>query len=98
MESLYTVTRRVVLDETFDPGKDIEVLLQDGFAKICAKNSILFHVEQPWIFLSNDHRASQSIYARTVLKFADFCSPRKQLTLVLKSDPIAFSDLDQLYT
>ena len=47
-ESLYTVTRRVVLDETFDPGRDIQVFLQDGFANICAKNSILSHVEQPW--------------------------------------------------
>jgi hypothetical protein len=39
-ECLYTITRRVVLDETFDPGRDIEVFLRDGFAKICAKNSI----------------------------------------------------------
>ena len=33
-ESLYTVTRRVVLDETFDAVKDIWLLLrvQDGFA------------------------------------------------------------------
>ena len=33
-ESLYTVTRRVVLDETFNPGRDIRVFLRDGFAKI----------------------------------------------------------------
>ena len=46
-ESLYTVTRRVILDETFDPGRDIRVFLQDGFAKICVENSILSHVEQP---------------------------------------------------
>ena len=33
-ESLYTVTRRVVLDETFDAVRDIWLLLrvQDGFA------------------------------------------------------------------
>ena len=43
-----TITRRVVLDETFNPGKDIQVFLQDGFAKICAKNPILSHVKQPW--------------------------------------------------
>ena len=47
-ESLYTVTRRVVLDETFDPGRDIRVLLQDGFAEICARNFIPSHVEKPW--------------------------------------------------
>ena len=104
-ESLYTVTRRVVLDETFDPGRDIRVFLRDGFAKICAKNSVMFHVEQPWpeegtIDLLVQRSSGQFIYAATVLKFvgADFCSPRKQLALVLKPDPTAFSDLDQLYT
>ena len=35
--SLCAVTRRVVLDEMFDPRRDIRVFLQDGFAKICAK-------------------------------------------------------------
>ena len=44
--------------------------------------------------------SGQFIYAATVLKFvgADFCSPTKQLALVLKPDPTAFSDLDKLYT
>ena len=104
-ESLYKVTRRVILDETFDPGRDIQVFLQDGFAKICAKNSILSHVEQPWpgegvIDLLIQRSSGQFIYAATVLKFVgdDFCSPTKQLALVLKPDPTAFSDLDQLYT
>ena len=104
-ESLFTVTRRVVLDETFDPGRDIQVFLQDGFANICAKNSILSHVEQPWpgegvIDLLVQRSSGQFIYAATVLKFVgtDFCSPTKQLALVLKPDPTAFSDIDQLYT
>ena len=104
-ESLYTITHRVVLDETFNPGKDIEVFLQDGFAKICAENSIVSHAEQPWpregvIDLLVQRSSGQFIYAATVLKFvgADFCSPTKQLALVLKPDPTAFSDLDQLYT
>ena len=46
--SLYKVTRRVILDETFNPGKDIQVFLRDGFAKICATNSVLSHAEPPW--------------------------------------------------
>ena len=103
-ESLYTVTRRVVLDHTFNPGRDIKVFLQDGFAKICTENPILSHVEQPWpeegiIDLLVQRSSGQFIYAATVLKFvgADFCSPTKQLALVLKSDPKAFSVLDQLY-
>ena len=104
-ESLYTITHRVVLDKTFNPGRDIRVILQDGFAKICANNSILSHVEQPWpgegiIDLLVQRSSGQFIYPATVLKFvgADFCSPTKQLALVLKPDPTAFSDLDQLYT
>ena len=43
-ESLYTITHRVVLDETFNPGRDIRVFLQDGFAEICANNSM----KQSW--------------------------------------------------
>ena len=103
--ALYTVTRRVVLDETFDPGRDIRVFLQDGFAKICAKNPILYYVKLPWpeegiIDILVQRSSGQFIYAATVLKFvgAEFCSPTKQLALVLKPDPTAFSDLDQLYT
>ena len=99
------VTRRVVLDETFNPGRDIQVFLQDGFAKMCAKNSILSRVEQPWpeeaiIDLLVQRSSGQFINATTVLKFvgANFCSPTKQLELILKPDPSAFSDLDQLYT
>ena len=63
------------------------------------------HVEQPWpgagiIDLLVQRSSGQFIYASTVLKFvgADFCSPTRQLVLVLKPDPTAFSDLDQLYT
>ena len=104
-ESLYSITRRVVLDETFDPRRDIRVFLQDGFAKICAESSIPSRLEKPWpgegIIDLLVHRSSgQFIYAATILKFvgADFCSPTKQLALVLKPDPTAFSDLDQLYT
>jgi hypothetical protein len=104
-EPLHTITHRVVLDETFDPGRDIRVFLQDGFAKICTENSILSHVEKPWpregiIDLLVQRSSGQFIYAATVLKFvgADFCSPTKQLALVLKPDPTAFSDLDHLYT
>ena len=67
-ESLYRITRRVVLDGTFDPGRDIQVILKDGFAKICAKNPIPSHVGQPWpeegiidlLSFCNDHPVSSS--------------------------------------
>ncbi|KAF8816531.1 hypothetical protein BYT27DRAFT_7154580 [Phlegmacium glaucopus] len=105
-EVLYTITQRVVLDETFNPGRDIQVFLQDGFAEICAKHAdILSHMKQPWpakgiIDLLVQRSSGQFIYAATVLKFvgADFCNPTTQLELVLMHDSTAFSDLDQLYT
>ncbi|KAF8816522.1 hypothetical protein BYT27DRAFT_7154559 [Phlegmacium glaucopus] len=105
-EALYMITKRVVLDETFNPGWDIQVLLQDGFTEICAKHAdILSHIKQPWpatgiIDLLVQRSSGQFIYAATVLKFvgADFLNPTKQLELVLMPDPTAFSDLDQLYT
>ena len=107
-ESLYTITHRVILDEKFDPGRDIRVFLQDGFAKICADNDILSQVEQPcqWprediIDLLVQRSAGHFIYAATVLKFvcAKFCSPTKQLqvALLMKPDPMPFPDLDHLY-
>jgi hypothetical protein len=62
-------------------------------------------VEQPWpkegiIDVLVQRSSGQFIYAATVLKFVgvDFCSPTKQLALVLKPDSKAFSDLDRLYT
>jgi type II secretory pathway predicted ATPase ExeA len=102
-ESLHTITQRVVLNETFDPGRDIQVFLKDAFAEICAKHADI--LKQPWpaegiIDLLVQRSSGQFIYAATVVKFvgADFCTPTKQLTLILKHDPTAFLDLDQLYT
>jgi hypothetical protein len=62
-------------------------------------------MEQPWpgdgiIDLLVQQSSGQFIYVATVLKFvgANFCNLMKQLALVLKPDPSAFSDLDQLCT
>ena len=85
-ESLYKITHRVVLDETFNPGRDIRVFLQDGFAKMCVNNPILSRVEQPWpgegiIDLLVQRSSGQFIYAATVLKFvgADFSSGKLEM-------------------
>ncbi|KAF8150920.1 hypothetical protein B0H34DRAFT_156525 [Crassisporium funariophilum] len=107
--SLYTITRRVVLDESFAPNRDIKVFLQDGFSKIFEGNSrLLSHVEATWpgegvIDLLVQKSSGQFIYAATVLKFigAEFFHPMKQLEIVLEPTPrrsTAFSDLDHLYT
>ena len=99
-EPLHTITRRVALDETFNPSGDIRVFLQDGFTKICAENSI---PSQPWpstgiIDLLVKRSSGKFIYAATVLKFVGADSPTKQLELVLKPNSTAFSNLDQQYT
>ena len=81
------------------------MFLQDGFTNICANNTTLSHVKQPWpeegiIDLLVQRSSGQFIYAATVPKFVgtDFRSSTKLLAFVLKSDPTAFLDLDQLYT
>ncbi|KAF8162768.1 hypothetical protein B0H34DRAFT_293871 [Crassisporium funariophilum] len=106
--SLYTITRRIVLDESFNPNRDIKVFLQDGFSKIFQRNSrLLSHVEAPWpgegvIDLLVQKSSGQFIYAATALKFigAEFFHPMKQLEIVLEPTrrSSAFSDLDHLYT
>ncbi|KAF8162737.1 hypothetical protein B0H34DRAFT_292711 [Crassisporium funariophilum] len=108
-DTLYTITRRVVLDESFNPSRDIKLFLQHGFADICARNSrLMSHVEKPWpregiIDLLVQKSSGQFIYAATVLKFVgtEFFRPTKQLAIVLEPNSLqstAFSDLDHLYT
>ena len=80
------------------------MFLRDGFAKIFPKilvSCLTWNNHEPSegiIDLLVQRFSGQFIYAATVLKFvgADFCSPTKQLEVVLKPDPTAFSD--QLYT
>ena len=98
-ESPYTVTRRVILDDNFDPGRDIEVFLRNSFHSVSCRASLAWGRGISTDFLVQ-RSSGQFTYAATVLKFvnAEFYSPMKQLALVLKPDPTAFLDLDQLYT
>ena len=60
-ESLYTITRRVILDEKFYPGRDIRVFLHDGFAKICVTNPNNHGLRRALLISScNDHLVSSS--------------------------------------
>ena len=80
------------------------MFLQDGFAMICAKNSICLMKKKPEeSIIDLLVQQSSGLYATTVLKFvgARFCNPTKvtkQIALELESDPrtSAFSDLDKL--
>ncbi|KAJ7120077.1 hypothetical protein C8R44DRAFT_671954 [Mycena epipterygia] len=107
----YARFRRLILDETFNPGRDIMLYLRDRFSEIwcrCFPNQVGMY--PPWpsereldILV---HKASgQFIYAATVIKFVDdeYCHPMEQLRLVLslsaiETDTSPFADLDALYT
>ena len=107
--TLRSITKRVVLDESFGPNQDIEKYLQDGFKTIYDRNSTLMkQVVQPWpgmgvVDLLVQKASGQFIYASTVLKFvgAEFYDPISQLDIVLdpsRSNGAPFSELDHLYS
>jgi len=107
--NLCTITRRVVLDDSFNPKKDIELVLREGFADISRNHHLMSQASNTWpgngiIDLLVQKSSGQFIYAATVLSFvgSESFSPMKQLDIVLNPNPShsdeAFSDLDQLYT
>ena len=107
--TLRSITKRVVLDESFGPNQDIEKYLRDGFETIYKQNlTLMEQVVQPWpgtgvVDLLVQKASGQFIYASTVLKFvgAEFYNPISQLDIVLDPSPsneTLFSDLDHLYS
>ncbi|KIM46666.1 hypothetical protein M413DRAFT_440266 [Hebeloma cylindrosporum] len=107
--TLRSITKRLVLDESFGPNLDIEKYLRDGFDTIYEQNPTLMEqVVQPWpgpgvLDLLVQKASGQFIYASTVLKFvgAEFYNPISQLDIVLEPSPsnkTLFSDLDHLYS
>ena len=107
--TLRSITKRVVLNESFGPNQDIEKYLRDGFKSIYEQHSKLMeHVVQPWpgtgvLDLLVQKASGQFIYASTVLKFvgAEFYNPISQLDIVLdpsSSNEAPFSELDILYS
>ncbi|KAJ7906987.1 hypothetical protein B0H13DRAFT_2504063, partial [Mycena leptocephala] len=98
---------RLILDETFNPGRDILRFLRDRFSEIHRKRLPYHDASWP---SERDletlvHKASgQFIYAATVVKFVDdeYCHPMEQLCAVLslaitETDNSPFADLDALY-
>jgi hypothetical protein len=107
--TLRSITKRVVLDESFGPNQDIEKYLRDGFESIYDQNSTLMEQKvQPWPGTGNldllvQKASGQFIYASIVLKFvgAESYNPIKQLDIILDSSPsngAPFSELDILYS
>ena len=102
------ISRRLVLDESFWPGRDIQTFLQSGFAAIHTKHHhVMASVPKPWpspgiIDLLVQKSSGQFIYASTVLKYIDdeYSRPTARLDTVLGlsgSNSTAFAELDLLY-
>ncbi|KIM35685.1 hypothetical protein M413DRAFT_326868 [Hebeloma cylindrosporum] len=102
-------TRRIILDGSFHPDRDIRLFLEDGFSVIAKRHQeLMANIELPWpspsvIDFLVQKSSGQFIYAATVLKFVDaeLHIPTVQLEMVLQPPPVRstlFSSLDQLYT
>ncbi|KAJ6556396.1 hypothetical protein B0H19DRAFT_1152495 [Mycena capillaripes] len=103
--------RYVVLDDTFQPSRDIKRYLRDRFTEIQRKRFPddfstypLWLAEEDLEQLVNN-ASGQFIYAATVIKFVDdeYSHPAEQLRLVLGLSAVQsiispFGDLDALYT
>ncbi|KAJ6523491.1 hypothetical protein DFH09DRAFT_198056 [Mycena vulgaris] len=103
--------RRLVLDETLDPGRDILRYLRDSFREIQHKRfPNQFGLDPSWPSEGDLDRlvyaaSGQFIYAATVVKFVDdeYSHPVEQLRIVLslsqtQAGTSVFADLDALYT
>ncbi|KAJ7074629.1 hypothetical protein C8F01DRAFT_31304 [Mycena amicta] len=99
--------RHLVLDDTFDPDRDIRLYLTASFSRLRDRVSTPRHwPSQQNVDLLVQQASGQFIYAATVLKFVDdeYSDPQERLQLILHADPSsdeesasAFADLDMLY-
>ncbi|KAJ7074684.1 hypothetical protein C8F01DRAFT_1044016, partial [Mycena amicta] len=99
--------RHLVLDDTFDPDRDIRLYLTASFAQLRDR----LPTSPDWPSKRNldllvRKSSGQFIYAATVLKFVDdeYSDPQERFQLILTADPSsdeecasAFADLDVLY-
>ena len=102
-EAMKTVSRALILDDSFDPDNDIRRYLEDELFRIFTKRQISSFPSDadidPLVFKSS----GQFIYASTVIRFVDDedCHPRQQLDIILKlrtaHSPSPFAQLDLLY-
>jgi len=110
-EPLFSMTRRLILDEEYESASDIQRYLHDKFMEIHTRNGhIMRQIRSPWpserdLRILVEQASGQFIYASTVIKFVgsftDFLSPQEKLKIILNPGPMqasAFSDLDRLYT
>ena len=90
------MTRRLVLDKSFNPNEDIEIYFKDRPDSIRTAKQFMADVEKPWpsdgVVDLVQKASGQFIYAVTVLKFVgeENYRPNKQLNIVLQPTPRTF--------
>ncbi|KAF8799040.1 hypothetical protein BYT27DRAFT_7202813 [Phlegmacium glaucopus] len=107
-ERMDSITRRLVLDDHYQPDEDIRRFLISKFEEIKAKHLLALHLPPSWpspLEVENLVRKSsgQFIYASTVIKFVE--SPRHRPTdrldiifgLKTLGKQVPFAELDALY-
>lgn len=107
-EHLHGRTRRLVLDDKYQPDKDIRVYLQSEFDEIKRVHPLAPEISSDWPAPFDIERVVQTasgqfIYASTVAKFIKdpYGKPTKRLDIIVKICPpgnhTPFADLDSLY-
>lgn len=102
---LRQITRRIVLDDSYNSRCDIRTYLRAGFTDIHKKHESMLATTEPWpldwiLDLLADRSSGQFVYASTVLKFVgdeNFLPVRRLEAVISISDARALSDLDTLY-
>ncbi|KAF8810784.1 hypothetical protein BYT27DRAFT_7185563 [Phlegmacium glaucopus] len=107
-ERMDSITRRLVLDDHYNPGQDIRLFLISKFEEIKAKHVLALHLTPSWPSASEVENlvrksSGQFIYASTAIKFVE--SPRHRPTdrldiifgLKTSGKQVPFAELDALY-
>ncbi|KAF8896740.1 hypothetical protein CPB84DRAFT_1781728 [Gymnopilus junonius] len=107
-ENVESLSRRLVLDDKYQPNKDIDIFLRSRFDRIKQEHPSGPHLPSSWpsdsdIQLLVQKASGQFIYASTVMKFVEsprhWPTDRLDIILGLASPGITtpFADLDTLY-
>jgi hypothetical protein len=106
---LPSVTKRIALDESYLPNKDIQSFLTDKFQEITSTHRLRVYIPPHWpppnVLKELVKKSSgQFIYASTVIKYISSIrhKPQDRLDIVLGIRPpqrdLPFAELDALYT
>ncbi|KAF8809778.1 hypothetical protein BYT27DRAFT_7135942 [Phlegmacium glaucopus] len=102
-------SRRIALDDSYEPDADIKVFLLSRFEEIKKNHSLAFYIPKSWPSAEIIDRlvrksSGQFIYASTVMKYLDSPNhrPMKRLDVIIGLRPVdgdmPYKELDALYS